>query len=324
MPIHRRMGRETRSGKRARLAARALLAGWLLLAAWLPCASGREAPLRVGVVVSMNIRPYFEALEGVRSVFRESRDVELVRFFLEDSPGNDEAALAQRIFQRAPDAVIAIGPEATRLVFSHPYEGVRVYSMVLHPQKLMDPAVENPCGVSLQVPFAEQARIFRRALPGIGRIGILFDRDGNEDAESAVSEASEAAGEVIPLPVRNREEIPRVLRENWSRIDGLWFIPDRTVISESLVKFIIKEAMSNGVATLGYNRFFYESGAAMALVLDYRAAGAEAAAMARESLRGGDCRAAGPPFAAWLNIRVAEALGIREIRSEIPGVEIGP
>lgn len=39
-------------------------------------------------------------------------------------------------------------------------------------------------------------------------------------------------------------------------MDALWLIPDRTVISESIVKYVIKEAFLRKVPVIGYNRFF--------------------------------------------------------------------
>ena len=301
----------------------------LFLAAFLflvPCVwgdAGKMPPTRVGVVVSMNIRPYFEAMEGIREVFGEQPNIEIGTYFLEDSDG-DWAGTSKQIRSEAPGAVIAIGPEATRLVFSEFQKGIRAYSMVLHPEKLLESSEVERCGVSLQVPLGRQIRLFRRTFPEVRRIGLLFDPANHGPSGFPVLEFEEERAEVIPLPVRGREDIPEVLQESWPGIDGLWFIPDRTVITESLVRYITKEAIANGVAVLGYNRFFFESGAAMAFVLDYREIGIKTARMVLEKMEGGNCDSHSPPFRTWINARVASALNLRFVGGDLPNVEVRP
>lgn len=305
-------------------AASVFFAVQLAWAIWSPGVSGQENPFRVAVVVSMNIRPYFEAMEGMRKALGDSPDIEIKSYVLSDDASGGEASLARKVFADAPSALVGIGPEATRFVFNRPFDGIRLYAMVLHPEKIIDPEAGDACGISLQVPFAAQIRIFRQTFPDIRRIGLLYDPANNGDAEAAISAADGNGAEIVSLPVSRREEIAEALRRNWAKIDGLWLIPDRTVITESLVRYIVKEAIANGVAVLGYNRFFFESGAAMAFVVDYEAVGIETARSLLNRRAGEPCFSMAPPFKAWLNMPVTEALGVRKVHPDTSEVEVKP
>jgi putative ABC transport system substrate-binding protein len=129
---------------------------------------------------------------------------------------------------------------------------------------------------------------------------------------------------IVPLEVSSKKNIPIVLQQHWEGLDALLLIPDRTVISESLVKYIIKQAISEGVAVVGYNRFFYESGAALAFVFDYKEIGEQTARLAFRILAGDVCEREDPIFHTWLNSRVIKTLGIQVAGDGCPGIEVGP
>ena len=114
----------------------------------------------------------------------------------------------------------------------------------------------------------------------------------------------------MPLAVGDRRQISDLLNRNWSAIQGLWMIPDATVITESLVRHIIKKAIVNKVAVIGYNRFFLDSGAALGFVLDYKEIGRQTADLAWRTSSGDACRILSPRFQTLTNRRVMEMLGI--------------
>ena len=91
-------------------------------------------------------------------------------------------------------------------------------------------------------------------------------------------------------------------------MDALWLIPDRTVISESIVKYVIKEAFLRKIPVIGYNRFFYETGAALAFVFDYKELGQQCAKKALSILSGKNCLSTPPLFHVWVNAGVAGSL----------------
>lgn len=288
-------------------------------------ASAAEKPV-IAVVVSLNIRPYFEALEGIRQTFEEEGSAETEIYYIEDYPQNNQETLVENLDAGDYRGIIAIGPEAMRLIWLRvsSHDGFRLYAMALNPDRIIDPMPDGFCGVSLNIPYTAQADMFSRIFPDAKRIGLIFDPIENSFAAARAIEAGEGKFNVIPLEILTRQDIGPVLAKNWGKMDSLWFIPDRTVISESVVKFIIREALSKNVAVFGFNRFFYESGAALAFVLDYRGIGIQTGQLAARLLKGGACDSPVPDFKTWINPRVIKALGMRENSDGMPGVEAGP
>ena len=101
-------------------------------------------------------------------------------------------------------------------------------------------------------------------------------------------------------------------------------VADATVISETVVQYMIKEALLRTIPTVGYNRFFYESGAALAFVFDYRELGRQCVGEALRILAGGKCRATPPAFEMWLNARVLRNLGETFPESPTLPLKVGP
>lgn len=302
----------------------ALLCSVLLGAAVL---HGQEvrAP-KVGILVSRNIRPYIEAVEGMGAVLSETANAKIQLFALEEFKGKSQDLLAQTLAGEKFDLLVAVGPEAVR--FIREKQGAEktawLYSMILNPPAASGQA-EPACGVSLDIPAQRQLRMVAEGLKSVKRVGLLFDPRYNADVfAKAAAEAAALDLKIVPLRVTSKKEIPAVLKQSWETIDALWFIPDQTVISESIVEYLIKEALFKKIPVVGYNRFFYESGAALAFVFDYEELGKQTGRMAVSVLRGRGCEKEAPLFRVWLNLRVAEKLGIAIPEKRSPAIEVKP
>jgi len=231
------------------------------------------------VLVSLNIRPYLEAVEGFEDRFSQQNEAAIDVFNLEDYSGKGRDVLIKGLSDGNYDLCISVGPEASRLMRSDKLSGkiLKIYTMLLNPGKIFN-SNESICGIPLDIPGKLIMQTLLGAFPSVKRVGLLYDPKNNlEFARQAVGDSALMEMKIIPLEVSSRKDIPIVLQENWGKIDGLWLIPDRTVSVESLVRHVIKEAISNGVAVFGYNRFFYESGAAWCYVLDYKEIGRQTA-----------------------------------------------
>lgn len=242
---------------------------------------------RVAVVLSAEIRPYVEALEGLR----EGLDHPVTIYELAANP----ELVRHRLEHETFDLVVAIGPQAAKLVWSHATPGGRMVLMVLDPERLLGPP--TLCGVDLRVRMEEQVRLIVEHLGPGRRVGILYNP---KESESWVAEAARAADAqdltVVPLPVHERGEVLPALSRSYGTIDTLLFIPDPTVISETLLVHLVKKALLNGVAVMGYNHYFLEIGAVLALTVDYRGVGVLGAQLVGDMLAGRPCRLEPAPY----------------------------
>ncbi len=304
---------------------------WILIAivsiSYSGAAAGKEvAAQKIAVIVSQSIRPYIEAVEGLSSEISAEGEEILDVIFLDKFEGKDLVNLSQTLDKKDIDLFIAIGPHAARFVWEDikAVKAARFYSMVLNPEKALA-MLEFAAGIPLNISAKTQVEMIHRGMPSVNRIGIIYDPEYNLDFfGDAYEEAYLKNIRIVSLAVSSRKDIPLVLKNNWNDLDALWLIPDRTVISESIVQYVIKEALFNGVPVIGYNRFFYESGAALAFIFDYSEIGRQCAKEALKLLSEREVKKSEPVFNVWVNERVMNRLGMETGSKYHPPVGFGP
>jgi putative tryptophan/tyrosine transport system substrate-binding protein len=288
---------------------------------------GEEIPApKVAILVSRNIRPYVEAVEGMSAVLSETASATVQVFSLEKFKGKSQDVFMQSLSGEKFDLFVAVGPEAVRLASEKPMpeKMVWLYSMVLNPPQIAG-QTETLCGVPLDIAAKKQLEMIDQGLRTVKRLGLLYDpRYNSEFFMKAVAEAPSLNLKIVPLKVSSKKDIPVVLKQNWGNIDALWLIPDETVISESIVQYIIKDALFKKIPVIGYNRFFYESGAALAFVFNYEELGRQTGRLAANALREKACEKEAPVFHVWLNLRVIDKLGMGIPEKKSPSIEVGP
>ena len=281
---------------------------------------------KVAIVISQSIRPYLIAAEGLREDLARDTGATIQEFDLERFKGKSRTLLSVDLKKGGFDLFIAIGPSATRFLWEHlPSMDVhKLYSMVLNPEAILTPD-QSYCGVTLRIPLITQLKCIILGLPSVKRLGILYDPLYNSELiTKATGLIGETGIDIIPLGISSRREIPLALKQGWQFLDALLLIPDRTVISESIVQYIIKQAILHKMPVIGYNRFFYESGAALAFILDYKEIGRQTSRVAAQMLKGGACKNEPPLFHAWVNTRVIQKLGIEGIKRYQSPLKVGP
>ena len=303
-----------------------LIISCLILSGSLPEHSKPLPTVRVAVVVSKNIKPYLDAVEGFKSGLADNADVKAQVFNLEKLDAKERVELFRGRGAKKFALFVAVGPEAVLAVWNGIGKGgvSRIYFMVLNPEKIFG-FREKVCGIPLNIPVQTQVEMVGRGLPSIRRPGLLYDPELNSDFFRKAAGAASLSGlTIVPLRVSSKKDIPLVLKRQWKDMDALWLIPDRTVISESIVKYVIKEAFLRKVPVIGYNRFFYETGAALAFVFDYKELGLQCAQKALKILSSQDCLSTPPLFHVWINERVGEKLGLRLSEKHLPPIRLGP
>ncbi len=293
-----------------------------------PHSSGEDSgPSSVAIIVSLKIRPYFDALDGLKKAPFKQAGFKLTIFFLDDYKGKSREILLKNLETGNFAQFIAIGPEAMRFIWNEVSgrEDLKAFTMVLHPENIIERNTDFLCGIPLDIPFQKEIEIISEVAPAIKRIGLLYGQKSNgEFVLKAQKIAADYGITIIPLKAETRSDIPIILNSNWDKIDSLFLIPDRVIISESLVKYIIKESILNKVAAIGYNRFFYESGAAIAFVLNYHDIGENTGRLVLDRLSHGLCKKTVPVFKAWINMRVARTLNMKITEKSVNGAEEGP
>jgi putative ABC transport system substrate-binding protein len=281
---------------------------------------------KAAVLISRKILPYMAATEALSSVLSTETAIEVEIFFLEKFSRKGSGLLKERLEKGGFSLVVVVGPEAARFCqkqFPEPKLPI-VYSMVLNPDEILKPG-SAICGVPLSIPVKLQLNRISMALPSVKRIGLIYDPFYNTDFFSEAKQQGLTVNiEIVPLKVSSKKEIPKVLKNSLNHVDCLWLIPDRTVISESIIQYIIKEALLKEKPVIGYNRFFYESGAVLTFIFDYHELGQQTAGIVKDVILNGLCRNIPASFHTWVNVRVAEKIGLTVDLNASSVIEKGP
>jgi putative ABC transport system substrate-binding protein len=279
----------------------------------------------VAILVSGPVRPYLEAIDGLAGIL-STKDVKTEVFGLERYQGALRKNLSGVVSGRKWDLLVAVGPNAAIFLDEELAEDTTpaLYTMILNPAGVVKKKAFK-CGVSLDIPVEIQIEFISRALPGIRRLGLLYDPAHNDFFfEKAMQMAGANGLGIHPIKVSTKKDIPSALATNIDKIDSIWMIPDRTVISESIIEYVIKESLLRKKPTIGFNRFFYENGAAAAFVFDYKEIGAQTGELLLSVIGGAACENPVPKFRLWLNPRTSKVIELTHPTNLPSGVEWGP
>jgi len=256
---------------------------------------------KITIVISSNIRPYKEALDG----FKKALDLAVECYDLK----NPEL-VKYVLTKEHQDFVVAIGPEASRIVhdFSPLPPEKKLYLMVLDPEELL--GEDKVCGVDLRIPPDRELKKIHERLKGPLNLGIFYCPEENQEMVSLFSSRARAFGiNVTGIPVESPKAVPKAFKDNLGRINTILFIPDSVVIQEALVRYLIKRSVLMGIAVIGYNHFFIENGAVMSLTIQYDKVGEEGARLLKDMILKGVCKKVSPPYVvewnkgAWNTVR---------------------
>jgi len=187
-----------------------------------------------------------------------------------------------------------------------------IYGMVLNPELVIGAADKLPCGVSLNIPVRAQLSTIRQHLPAVARLGVLFDPENNQAwFENAATVAASMGMQIVPLRV-NRQSAKLDIIGDFTKVDTILFIPDKSIISKAVIQHVIKQAVLHRIPVVGYNQFFYDSGAALSFIIDYPTVGHQVAAQVQQLLAGDKCQETiAPSFATRVNEDALRALGLK-------------
>ncbi|MFN2357740.1 MAG: ABC transporter substrate-binding protein [Desulfotignum sp.] len=271
-------------------------------------------------------------------------------FFLTPGDDLVTTQVIDRLIAGAYDLVAAVGPEAASLVWETGIPGKKIYAAVLDPDavphipddacgiSLRIPVAVQLATIADAFPsfqkigllfdpdhnqwFFEAAVAAAGAAAEAGAAGaVAAGGGGGEAGEAAETAAATAAGEaaasfgdrsihIIPLQVRARNHIARVVTDNLADIDAVWMIPDQTVISEKLIQYVIKQALYKNTGVIGYNAYFTRTGALFSFEFDYLSLGRQAGELIIDYLAGKECHSVSPLFKTRINSQVAGKLGL--------------
>jgi len=286
----------------------------LLALSWSAALAGQE----VLVVQSMRVKPYESAFAGLKAGF----PTRLHRLVLEES-GPEQ--VLEKIRGIRPDVIVAIGGNALHAL--KPIHSIPiVYTMVLNPEQIAAPA-GNVRGVSMRIPPQKQLSALLDVLPGISRIGLLYDPAHNGTFVSEAAAAAERTGlDLVARELRHAADAPAMIMDLKGKIDVFWMLPDKTVATPATIEFLLLFSLESHVPLFTFSEKYVEVGAFMSMDIDPYDMGLQAGEMAR-SIRSGDAgKHSGQEFArkavVATNLMIARKIGLTPSLASLPGATL--
>lgn len=303
----------------AKLIGFALVAGIVLASGAQPAESGESAPILV--LESRRIKAYDAALSGFEeAVDRMGYDPQLTRYILNEDLQTTEqlAALARGMGARV---VLALGTDAARFVKDADLEIPAVFSMVSEPgaSGLLNAngtVGASMTGACLDVPVREQFMSLLDVVPGAKRIGVVYNP---AETRVMVDEGRAVANSMnlgfVSQAVSSEADVPKALGELRPKIDALWLVGDRTVLTTQSLQYVFLFAFQNNLPLIGLSEHFVKMGALFAVGPDYEDIGRQSGELAARILSGeepGGMDYVSPRRVLLsLNLRTAEIIGVK-------------
>jgi hypothetical protein len=243
---------------------------------------------RVSAVLSSEIRPYMQAMDGLRSVFPS--------YIPTFSMANPELA-ARTLQTNDYERVVVVGSNAARLAVQNVSDKKKI--VILMVLDIRENFGDGLCGVDMRVPLEEELRGISEQLGVNLRVAALFSTEENAMRVREAEKAAKKLGvRLTSWRVAERADALNRLNSDAGSVDCLLFLPDPIFDSETFISHLVKTALLNGVAPVGYNRFFVETGAVLAFNLDYTGIGRQGSAFLNDM---GMCGILAPAFQVEIN-----------------------
>lgn len=259
---------------------------------------GWAQPL-VAIVQSREGSLYADALQRFhRALEEQGLTVQTLTFGLKGDASDSE--LPQRIAERRPKVIVAVGTDAALLLKKHyatlpPEQQVPVvFTMVVDPigQGLIASAERSGgrfVGVALAVRPQRQLRALLDAMPQARRVGVLYNPN-DAVSQQLLAQAREDATRLnltlVEAPVEQATRLPEALTQLQGAVDALWLIPDPVCAAPEPFQKILEWTRQNRIAVLAFAETFVKRGALMAIGADLAEQGALAAELVGQLLQG--------------------------------------
>jgi putative tryptophan/tyrosine transport system substrate-binding protein len=308
MSLVTRRARIFRASRRS--AARLVLACALLLGAFALYETDAMAK-EIAILNSSSIAAYDQAIKGFKATGPSGA------IYTEyDLQGDLEQGkkLARKIRASEASLVVAVGLKAALAARVEIVDVPIVYMMILDPSKHPLNA-SNITGTLMEIPAERQFKLLRTFLPNVHQLGVLSSSSNrNGTLTEAAAQASAYGFRLKQFPVEGEKDVPQQLRALLSTAEGLWLVPDSTVLTNESIGFILESSLAQRIPVIGFSAEFTRLGALISLSVSYGEVGRETGRLARRILDG-DLKLPAKPvpierLKITVNLKTARFLGI--------------
>jgi putative ABC transport system substrate-binding protein len=221
-----------------------------------------------------------------------------------------EAAIA-KISADSPSLVLAVGPQAAKLVRDGIKNIPAVYCCIFDPAEYSSP---NMSGATLDIPADLKVSEIKRILPNIKKIAIVYSDKTHAAFNEFSASCAKQRFELLGGKASSEADLADAFKSVTGAPDSCFvIIPDNIYTGQS-VKFVLLEGLKNKFPVVGLSPFFTKAGALISFECDYEDHGKQAGEIAISILNGANPQEIKPvrpkKIRYTLNMMVAEKLGL--------------
>ncbi len=249
-----------------------------------------DREVHIATLTSDTLTSTTRTLQGARNVILQQNDKVVFHHFTCGSAAHS-SSVVDSITRIKPTLILTVGTVATDMAKKEFPNTPIIFSSVIHPE--LSGFVEsnkvpntNMTGASLDIPIDIQFKYFKKIVPNIKRIGVLY----TPETEHLINQAKEAARaegiDLVPVTVHENKDLPSALDSVSAHVDGLWSVPDPQLFTPQSTRYILLNTIRRSIPFMGFSRNVVESGALFALDFDYKAVGMQAGRIVNQVLGG--------------------------------------
>jgi putative ABC transport system substrate-binding protein len=266
-----------------------------IVAVALVCLLGVASPVsgrvHIAVLMSDSLTSTMRTLHGAqKAIEREDSQATFHSFHINRS-SDETLRIVDSVRTIRPTLLLTIGSSATQFAQDNFADIPTVFAAVMYP--VLSSFVEstarpgrNITGASIDVPIDVQFRYFKKIVPNLKRIGVLYTDSTTSLIPPAAAEAEGLKLKLVPVKVSDARELPQALDSLAAVVEGIWSLADPNLFDPRSTRYILLNTARKGIPFMGFSRHIVASGALFALDFDYKAVGRQAGEIVNRVIKG--------------------------------------
>ncbi len=249
------------------------------------------SPVHIAIISSDTLTSTQRALGGAEKVISRTHPEAVFTSFLIGKDQVENQTIIDSLRKIRPQLILTVGSSATQLAHENFHDIPIVFSAVKYPvlSGFVDSVIRpgtNITGASLDIPTDIQFTYFKKIIPDIKKIGVLYTANTESLIPQARVVAQHLGLTLIAVKVTDDKDLPEALDSLTRSVQGIWSVADENLFKPKSTRYILLNTLKKGIPFMGFSRYVVESGALFALDFDYKAVGLQAGAIANKVIDG--------------------------------------
>jgi len=251
----------------------------------------QKPSVQVTFLITDSLKSTTRTLHGVRKVIKKNFPETAFNTLMISRPDIADDDLVDSVKKSKPTLILTVGSSATGFAKDNFPEIPIVFSSVKYPVLSgFVQSIEKPggsiTGASLNIPDDIQFKYFKKIIPNLKNIGVIYTENTAPLIAQAEIVAKQMNMKLMPVLINENKDLPIALDSLSTIADGIWSVADPVLFNSKSTKYIIMNTLRRQIPFMGFSRNVVESGALFSLDFDYKAVGFQAGEIAIRIING--------------------------------------